>query len=86
MERQELTDTWRAYLFTSFDEYFCIKPERPALLQDCPHGLDCNEMLSFVVGGTAPINAVAFDRDLPGIETRTPLAIDTPYDISMAVN
>src|SRR5262249_42792534 len=84
--RQELADTGRAYLFTSFDEYFCIEPKRSTLLQNRPHRLDCNQMLPFVVGRTASINAVAFDRDLPGVETGTPLVADTLYDISMAIN
>ena len=86
VEFAQLSQADRAELLAHLDQELDVEPERPALGEHGGDRGDIDGVLALVVGGAAPVPAVAFDRQRPGRQPRAPQRIEAADGVAVAID
>ena len=86
MRLREGVNARRADLLAHFDEEDGVEAKPPARRDDLSKRRDIDRVLTLVVDHTAPIDAVAVERDGPGGKTAAPILVETAHDVAVAVS
>ena len=86
VEFAQLPQTRRTELLAHFDQELDIEPQPAALGEHGSDRGDIDRVLALVVGGAAPVPALAFDRQRPGRQPRAPQRIESAHGIAVAVD
>lgn len=87
MRLTEVGQARRAGFLAGFDEPDGIETERAAArINDAGQRFKVDRMLTLVVGRAAPVPAVAFDLELPGVAAGFPFGGVAPHHVAVAIH